>query len=145
MPNDSDDRRTEKETLRCRRHLKQKKLLSTREFRNPCASSHSSFQIIQTSFQNYTSTLGLLLLCCHDGQSFQIHSICSPHMHTSSKPLEGHSTPDCFTLSVTNSCVLFALDVESVYTNVPIPEGLEAVAKQLVAFPDPSKPYVPQT
>ena len=37
-------------------------------------------------------------------------------------------------------CTLFTLDVESLYTNVPIDEGIECIASMFRAHPDPKRP-----
>ena len=42
--------------------------------------------------------------------------------------------------SVSNSSTLFTFDVASLYTNVPIEEGLECVSRAFLAHPDAARP-----
>lgn len=44
------------------------------------------------------------------------------------------------TLTLTTPCLLFTMDVNSLYTNIDIPLGMESVRKILTRHPDPSRP-----
>jgi len=43
-------------------------------------------------------------------------------------------------VSISNNAILFTLDVNSLYTNIPIDKGLETVKQFFESFPDPSRP-----
>lgn len=58
-----------------------------------------------------------------------IHQVLPSHLMKDTR----HLIAVLYSLSVTNSCKLFTRGVESLYTNVPIPDGLETVAKTLGA------------
>ena len=42
--------------------------------------------------------------------------------------------------NITSSSILFTFDIASLYTNVPIEEGLECVSRAFLRHPDPSRP-----
>ena len=44
------------------------------------------------------------------------------------------------TLRVPQNCFLFSMDVKSLYTNIPINEGILCIKKQFDKFPDPKRP-----
>ena len=43
-------------------------------------------------------------------------------------------------LTVPSECLLFSMDVKSLYTNIPIPEGIQCIKNTLEKFPDPTRP-----
>lgn len=43
-------------------------------------------------------------------------------------------------IEVPSSCLLFTMDVESLYTNIPLGEGLEITKQFFAKFPDPKRP-----
>ena len=43
-------------------------------------------------------------------------------------------------LIVPSNCYLFSMDVKSLYTNIPIPAGIQCVKNILEKFPDPKRP-----
>lgn len=42
--------------------------------------------------------------------------------------------------TATDSSLLFTLDVESLYTSIPIDEGLDVISRAFLQYPDPSRP-----
>ena len=43
-------------------------------------------------------------------------------------------------VNVNKDTILFSMDITSLYTNIPVEEGIEAVARAFLKFPDPKRP-----